>query len=211
MRQDLDKIENVYDSVAKEYAATFFGEHEKKPKDQELLVRFSKEIGGRRPVWEFGCGPGHTTKYLNDLGVEVSGMDLSGKMLEQARMQYPGLQFRKGNILELDFKDCSIAAVLAFYAIVHFKEEQVRAAFGEVFRALEPGGLFLCTYHVGDETIHVEEFLGKKVNVDFMFFTSDFIFNSLKNSGFGRIEVIEREPYPEVEYQSRRAYIFATK
>jgi hypothetical protein len=29
--------------------------------------------------------------------------------------------------------------------------------------------------------------------------------------GFERIEIIERNPYPEVEYQSRRAYVFARK
>ena len=31
MGQDLDKVENVYDTVAKEYAEAFSGEHEKKP------------------------------------------------------------------------------------------------------------------------------------------------------------------------------------
>lgn len=32
----------------------------KKPKYQEILHRFSQEIGERRPVWDFGCGPGQT-------------------------------------------------------------------------------------------------------------------------------------------------------
>jgi hypothetical protein len=45
MGQDLDKVENLYDTVANEYAETFSGEHEKKPKDQEMLNRFSQEIG----------------------------------------------------------------------------------------------------------------------------------------------------------------------
>ena len=33
MGQNLDKVENLDDTVAKEYAETFYGEHEKKPKD----------------------------------------------------------------------------------------------------------------------------------------------------------------------------------
>ena len=37
MGQGLNKIERVYDTVAKEYSETFSGEHEKKPKDQEIL------------------------------------------------------------------------------------------------------------------------------------------------------------------------------
>jgi len=211
MEQDLNRIENLYDTLAKEYAETFSGEHEKKPKDQEILHRFSQEIGDRRPVWDFGCGPGQTTKYLKNLGIEISGLDLSEKILEQARTIHPEIHFRKGNILELGFENDSIAGVVTFYAIVHFSEDQVRRACHEVFRVLQPGGILLLTHHIGENTIHLDEFLGKKVDIDFMFFTTDFIFSCLKDSGFEKIEIIEREPYPGVEYESRRAYVFAIK
>jgi ubiquinone/menaquinone biosynthesis C-methylase UbiE len=209
--QDLNKVEHLYDRVAKEYAETFSDEHEKKPKDQEILCRFSQQIGERRPVWDFGCGLGQTTQYLKNSGIEISGLDLSEKILEQARRLHPALHFRKGNILELEFENDSIAGIVAFYAIVHFTKEQVGIAFHEVSRVLQPGGIFLFTFHIGTETIHLDEFLDKKVDIDFMFFTTDFIFNCLKDSGFGKIEIIEREPYPGVEYKSRRAYVFAIK
>jgi ubiquinone/menaquinone biosynthesis C-methylase UbiE len=211
MGQDLNKVESLYDTVAEEYAETFSDDHEKKPKDQEILQRFLQEIGDRRPVWDLGCGPGQTAKYLKKLGIEISGLDLSEKILEQARTIHPEIHFQKGNILELEFEDDLIAGVVAFYAIVHFTEEQVEIACREVFRVLQPGGIFLLTYHIGEETIHIEEFLGKQIDIDFMFFTTDFIFNCLKKSGFEKIEVIEREPYPGVEYESRRAYVFAIK
>ncbi len=208
--QDLHIIEKTYDAVAEEYAIEFFGEHEKKPKDQEILHEFAQKIGDRKPVWDFGCGPGQTTKYLQNLGVEISGMDLSAKTVEQARMVHPRIHFQKGNILEPEFADDSIAGVVSFYAIVHFTQDQVRTAFREVFRVLQPGGLFLFTYHIGEETIHLDEFLGKEIDIDFMYFPTAFISRSLRDCGFNKIETIEREPYPEVEYQSRRAYVFAT-
>jgi ubiquinone/menaquinone biosynthesis C-methylase UbiE len=211
MGQDPNNIEMMYDRVAKEYAEAFCEEHEKKPKDQEMLRRFAEEVGDKKPVWDFGCGPGQTAKYLTGLGMEISGLDLSEKILEQARAMHPELDFRKGNILELEFDDESIAGVVAFYAIVHFTEEQVETAFREVFRVLQPGALFLCTYHVGDETIHLDEFLGKEIDIDFMFFTTGFISDCLKKIGFKEPEIIEREPYPEVEYESKRAYVFAGK
>jgi ubiquinone/menaquinone biosynthesis C-methylase UbiE len=199
MEQNLYKVESLYDTIAKEYAETFSGEHEKKPKDQEVLHRFSQEIGDRRPVWDFGCGPGQTTKYLKNLGIEISGLDLSEKILEQARTIHPEIHFRKGNILDLEFENDSIAGVVAFYAIVHFTEEQVGMAFHEVFRVLQPGGIFLLTYHIGEKAIHVEEFFGRNIDIDFMFFTTDFISSCLSKSRFIKIETIEREPYHGVE------------
>ena len=84
MGQDLEKVENVYDVVAEQYTETFSAEHEKKPKDQEILHRFSQEIGDRKPVWDFGCGPGQTAKYLKNLGIEISGLDLSTQVRGQS-------------------------------------------------------------------------------------------------------------------------------
>ena len=211
MGQELSKVENMYDTLAKEYAETFSDEHEKKPKDQEILHRFSQEIGDRRPVWDFGCGPGQTTKHLKNLGIEISGLDLSEKILEQARIIHPEIHFRKGNILDLEFENNSLAGVVAFYAMVHFTEEQVGIAFREVFRVLQLGGIFLFTYHIGEGTNHIDEFLGKKVDIDFMFFTTEFILSCLKDSGFEKIETIERDPYSGIEFESRRAYVFAIK
>jgi ubiquinone/menaquinone biosynthesis C-methylase UbiE len=211
MGQNPGKVASQYDTVAREYAEAFCGEHEKKPKDQEMLRRFSREIGDGRPVWDLGCGPGHTAQYLRNLGVEISGLDLSEKMLEQARTFHPEIPFRKGNILDLEFENGSIAGVVAFYAIVHFTQEQAGAAFREVFRVLKPGGIFLLTFHIGEETMHLDEFLGREIDIDFMFFTTGFISRCLKGNGFDRIEIIERDPYPDVEYESRRAYVFAIK
>jgi SAM-dependent methyltransferase len=209
MRRKKDTIEQTYDAVAAQYADAFSTEHEHKPMDRDILARFAGEVGDATPVWDFGCGPGHTTKYLSDLGVEISGLDLSEGMVEQARLRFPGVHFQKGDLLDLGFEDGSIAAVVSFYAIVHFTREQVETAFREVFRVLRPGGLFLFTYHIGGETMHIDSFLEHDVDIDFMFFTTDFIIGCLERCGFEGIEMIERPPYPDVEYQSRRAYVFA--
>ena len=43
----------------------------------------------------------------------------------------------------------------------------------------------------------------------FHFFGTEEMKGYLRTAGFEIEEVIERDPYPDVEYQSRRAYIFA--
>lgn len=211
MEKNLKKIERIYDSVAREYAETFSADHDKKPKDREMLNRFAKEVGGGGPVWDLGCGPGQTTRFLKDHGIEIAGLDLSEKLLEQAKTIHPDIHFKRGNVLGLEFEDDSIAGVVAFYTIIHFTTEHVEKFFREVFHVLQPGGIFLLTYHIGEETIHLEEFLGKTIDINFMFFAADFIAGCLERAGFEEIETIEREPYPGIEYQSRRAYVFAKK
>ena len=48
--------------------------------------------------------------------------------------------------------------------------------------------------------------------MDFFFFQPAAITKWVEAAGFAIEDVVERGPYgPEVEYQSRRAYIFATK
>ncbi len=211
MANNTKRIEQLYDSVAVEYAETFTGEHEKKPQDQVVLKRFARLIGGRRPVWDLGCGPGQTTRYLTDLGVAISGLDLSAGLLEQARALHPGIHFQQGNLLALEFEDSAIAGAVAFYAIVHFTAGQVGEAFREIFRVLQPAGLFLLTFHIGEENIHVEEFLGKRVDIEFSLFSKTFIAERIRSSGFEIVDLIERAPYPGVEYQSRRGYVLAAK
>jgi len=47
--------------------------------------------------------------------------------------------------------------------------------------------------------------------LDFHFFRPEEMADSLRAAGFEIEEIVEREPYPDVEHQSRRAYIFAKK
>jgi len=63
MKLNPNKVAEVYDIVAKEYAEKFGGDHEKKPQDREILYRFSQEVVGKKPIWDFGCGPGQTTQW----------------------------------------------------------------------------------------------------------------------------------------------------
>ena len=59
--------------------------------------------------------------------------------------------------------------------------------------------------------MHRDELWGVLLSLDFIFFPVADITQALKPADFEIEEAIEREPYPEVEYPSPRAYIFARK
>src|SRR5262245_5314576 len=211
MEQTSDHIRACYDAVAREYADRFAGELAHKPLDRELLGRFASEVRGRGQVYDLGCGPGQTTAFLHGCGAQVRGLDLSADLLREGRQRHPGLEFEQGDMLALPLADASLAGVVAFYAIVHFSPAELRRALAEMHRALQPGGRLLLAFHVGVGSMHVEQFLGRSVALDFVFFTPQDVTGELVRVGLVDVEVIERDPYPDVEYPSRRAYLFARK
>ena len=204
-------IRESYDRLAEEYTRRIADELQHKPLDRELLDRFAKETRGRGDVCDMGCGPGHVARYLRDAGASVFGLDLSPGMLEQARKLNPDISFREGNMLALDIPDGTLAGVTAFYAIVNIPRKSVPLVLSEIRRVLQSSGLLLLAFHTGNEVLHEDELWGQKISMDFLLFQPSEIGLDLEKAGFTIEEIVEREPYPDVEYPSRRAYIFARK
>lgn len=205
-------IRGSYDQLADEYARRIFDELQHKPFDRELLSRFAAQVSGRGRVCDMGCGPGQVARYLHDAGATVFGLDLSPRMVEQARLLSPAIPFQEGNMMALDLPDGALAGITAFYAIVNIPAISLPRVFREMERVLQPGGLLLLAFHTGDEALHEDELWGRSISMDFFLFPPSKIRQCVEAAGLAVDEIIERGPYaPEVEYQSRRAYIFARK
>jgi SAM-dependent methyltransferase len=201
-----------YDAVAEEYVRRISDELEHKPFDRALLDRFADATRDHGAVCDMGCGPGHVARYVKERGLKVVGYDLSPKMLEAARILNPEIAFRQADMTALDDDaDESWAGLLAFYSLIHIPPGEITNTLREFHRVLQPGGLLLLAFHIGDETVHLDNWWEQKVNIDFFFFQPQEMASKLQAAGFEIKEIIEREPYPEVEHQSRRAYIFARR
>jgi SAM-dependent methyltransferase len=114
-------------------------------------------------------------------------------------------------MLALDLPDGTVAGVAAFYAIVNIPRPSMPLVFREIQRVLQPGGLLLLAFHTGDQVLHEDELWGQKISMDFLLLPPSEINVDIEAAGLTIEEVIEREPYPDVEYPSRRAYIFVRK
>jgi SAM-dependent methyltransferase len=200
-----------YDEVAAEYTRRMADELDHKPFDRELLDRFAAFFDAEDAVCDMGCGPGHVARYLHDRGLQVVGIDLSQGMVEQARLLNPDLEIRQGDMLSLDVDDESWAGIVLFYSIIHVPRADVVRALRELKRCLHPGGRLLLSFHIGDEVLHLDDLWDHPVCIDFIFFRTDEMLGYLSEAGFDIEKTVERDPYPDVEYQSRRAYILAQK
>lgn len=205
-------IRDGYDRLADEYARRIFNELRAKPLDRELLDRFAADVAGRGEACDMGCGPGQVARYLRDAGAAVFGLDLSPRMVAEARRLNPDIAFREGDMLALDLPDGALAGIAAFYAIVNLPPASLPAVFREMARVLRPAGLLLLAFHAGHDTVHERELWGRPIEMTFFFFEPAAIRREVECAGLIVEDVVERGPYaPDVEYQSRRAYLFARK
>ncbi len=97
-------------------------------------------------VLDLGCGFGAFDRWAHAMGAaHVLGIDLSEKMLAQARAQAPdsGVTYRLGDIEQLALPDASFD--LVYSALVLHYIEDLGAVIAVIRRLLAPGGHFVFT------------------------------------------------------------------
>ncbi len=91
-------------------------------------------------ILEVGCGRGHLTKRLRDLGADAIGIDANPHAAEQAVTE--GVS--TGDAEALEFPDNTFDKIVSVHAIEHIPD--IEAAFSEMSRVLKPGGKALFIY-----------------------------------------------------------------
>ncbi len=206
-----DPTQHAYDQVAHLYAQRIYPELYFKPFDRAQLDTLAARVGALGPICDLGCGPGQVARYLKDQGAEVLGVDLAPGMVAQARALNPDIDFQAGDMRALtDVPDGAWGGIAAFYSLIHIARAEMPGALAELKRVLVPGGWLLAAVHLGSETLHRDELWGVPVQLDFYHFEGAELQGSLEAAGFSVVDNLARDPYaPDVEYQSRRGYLFA--
>lgn len=96
------------------------------------------KIGSSANIIDIACGPGNITNMLRELTFgKVIGIDISEKMIKQARSLYPGIEFRVIAIEELDYNN-EFDIAFCNSALQWFSDPD-RAMTG-IFNSLKPEG-----------------------------------------------------------------------
>ena len=208
MTEPHDSTRRSYDAVAGAYADGLRDELAGKPLDRALLTALIEQAPAGTIIGDLGCGPGHVTGWMAAHGATATGIDLSAGMIEVARREQPGIEFRVGDLLSLPAADGEFGAVVAFYSIIHLAPGELPAALAEMHRVVRPGGLALLAFHIGTEVRHFSDWLGHDVDVDFRFYEPADVATRLETAGFTVQARLERRAYP-AEVDTRRAYLLA--
>ncbi|MGW7264453.1 class I SAM-dependent methyltransferase [Streptomyces sp. NPDC054842] len=152
---DLDTVRESYDRVADNYAhmvlTTGIGDIRRDPWHKASIDAFADSVGELGPVLDVGCGPGTVTAYLAERGMDVSGVDLSPRMIENARRLHPECRFDVASATELDLEEASLGGVLGWWSLFNLPRDVLPQVLALFTRALKPGGYLITATHVGEE------------------------------------------------------------
>jgi len=157
---DLETVRESYDRVADAYVELGMGRLEAEPWLRATLAAFAESVRGLGPVLDVGCGPGTVTADLAELGLDASGVDLSPRMVDHARRQYPELRFSVASATELGIAPASLGGVLGWWSLFNLPRAMLPGVLRTFAEALVPGGQALVGTHVGDGDIARTESYG---------------------------------------------------
>ena len=140
-----------------------------KDKDYEAECDFVEEIFRKFDVsvsiLDLGCGTGGHATPLAQRGYQVTGVDLSEKMLTHARQKAKEIKldgeitppiFRQGDVRSVHLGQ-KFDSVLMMFAVLGYQwtNDDVLAALHTVRSHLNPGGLFICDVWYGPAVLAI--------------------------------------------------------
>lgn len=102
-----------------------------------------------KTILDLACGTGTVSRLLAHQNYDVTGVDLSAPMLEQAReaaaLEHLSLDFIQQDAAELDLGSRCFDSVISLFDSLNYilDANRLRAAFARIWMHLQPGGVFV--------------------------------------------------------------------
>lgn len=177
-----DMLVKTYDATVKEYV-----EHEFNNKTMEKhFQKFLELIPKKASILDVGCGPGQATKRFASQGHDLTGLDLSEKMIEHARKEVPNAKFLVKDIEEFETEE-KFDGIWAAFVLIHLPREKHPQAIEKFYEMLKPGGILYLGMIEGQGEKLMQEPYNRKYKQWFVFVTKKEI-ESLLEKEFELIE-----------------------
>ncbi|WP_371674272.1 class I SAM-dependent methyltransferase [Streptomyces sp. NBC_00289] len=208
----LTATREAYDAAAPTYAELFRDTLRDRPLDRAILGAFAEVVraSGDGQVADLGCGPGHVTAHLNELGLAACGVDASPTMIELARQAYPGLRFDVGSMAALDIADGLLGGVLSRWSIIHTPPQELPVILAEFHRVLAPGGHLLLGFSASEDASHPTQAFDHAVALAYRW-SPDHLVAMLREFGLAEVARLVREPQPTDRRQFQEIQLLARK
>ena len=138
----------VYKNFARFYAAGHYGNYSKRMFDYLPALQANFDLPLKGSLLDMACGCGDFLKEMAVIGWDVTGIDQSAEMLENARQNAKNSQI-KVNLYQKDMRDFEFSnkfdLITCWYDSLNYLllEEDLLKAFSNAQKSLKPGGWFV--------------------------------------------------------------------
>ena len=153
------------------------------PVEAVLLARYREAATGR--VLDVGCGGGRLLRYLDLLGGDVHGVDLSPTMVAHCRSRFPAADVRQGDLRDLraTVDGPFDAIIIPDNTIDVFDDDERRSVLADLRGLLGPKGLLLFAAH----NLDCWDREGGEVTPSAAWRTAHYAYRVLRGSNGGRV------------------------
>lgn len=152
MRQEVDSLEKMTDFFSARvgiYDDHMMNEVEGCREGYLQMARLVPQT--TETLLDLGCGTGLELEaiWARNPEISVTGIDLTGAMLERLKQKYPERQVTliEADYMAYDFGNGKYDAAVSFETLHHFTQEEKRGLYEKIWRALKMGGCYIeCDY-----------------------------------------------------------------
>jgi ubiquinone/menaquinone biosynthesis C-methylase UbiE len=173
----------TYDETAREYA-----ENVKNILPQQEFDKFISMVPINSFILDIGCGSGVATRCLSEAGYKNIGIDLSQKLLNEAKTESPNTKFYKMDMRNLNFGSDSFDGIWCCASLLHLKKEEVPLTLRGFNKILKPRGSMYISIKEGEGEGMEED---KRYNGKpkwYSYYKQSEINSLLNNAGFNVLE-----------------------
>ena len=182
---EMDKIQksykqskNIYDKTLTQgsfwsrlYIRIFWGGIDDVKIAENLLAFIPDDFSGKLLDVPVGTAVFTHEKYKRMKNADITCLDYSEDMLEQAKNRLPDIKMLQGDVGSLKFDDESFDIVLSMNGFHAFPDKE--KAFSETCRVLKKGGMFLSCFYIKGKS-RITDWLVKNVLAKKGWFTPPF-------------------------------------
>lgn len=169
--------------------------------DTEDLIYIDNFLKGcNSKILDLGCGMGHYSRYMENKGFEVCGVDFSKNMLELARKNNKNIKFFESDICNLPNElDKDFDGVLLAYVIQHLTVEETKQVLLNLHNYITVDCKLLIFFREGDGIVKEKEPFNPTFEYEIKQYNKYELTNLLNECGY-EVTSIEDKPIVYDEY-----------
>lgn len=145
---------NAYDKIANQYAKCW-SDDSCMEESINIFVNYLREKNKTEmaKVLDAGCGVGRDFKSLINKGLDVTGIDLSKKMLFRAKKNVPNGKFEIMDLREITYDSSSFDGIWANASLLHVPRKEIGIVLTHFYRILKINGILFISLQEGSEEV----------------------------------------------------------